>query len=86
MATELDALMSIGSQPFKLIVDEDVCHACRRCLASETCRGNAFVAYDPGEAPFIDMSRCWGCLTCVVQCPFGAIVRVDYSASAPVTS
>lgn len=76
--------MPPGSQPFKLVVDEGACHACRRCLAGQVCRGNAFLVFEAGDTPFIDMSRCWGCLTCVVQCPFGAVVRVDYGAAAPV--
>jgi len=29
---------------------------------------------DPGEAPFVDGSRCQGCRVCVPACPFEAVV------------
>lgn len=69
-----------GNQPFKLLIDDAVCRHCRRCLAAEVCRGNAFVSFDPGDSPFIDMSRCWGCLTCMVTCPSGAVIKTHYSS------
>ncbi len=62
-----------------LEVDESKCHACRKCLAGKVCKANAFKVFDPGEAPFIDTSRCWGCFLCIPACPFDAIVRHDYS-------
>lgn len=71
-------MSSISALPYKLEIDEAVCRHCRRCLAAEVCRGSAFLTLDPGESPFIDMSRCWGCLKCVVTCPFEAVVRTDY--------
>ncbi len=67
-----------SSPTFKLEIDDDLCHHCRHCLASDDCRGNAFVRFDPADTPFIDMSKCWGCLKCVVACPFEAIIRSDY--------
>ncbi|HEC23941.1 MAG TPA: 4Fe-4S dicluster domain-containing protein [Chloroflexi bacterium] len=67
-----------GYLPFKLEINEDVCRHCGRCLAAEVCRGNAFRMFDPEEGAFIDMSRCWGCLSCIVTCPFGAVVKVEY--------
>lgn len=67
-----------------LIIDETRCHACGRCLAQAACRGNAIRVIDRGEAPFLDTSRCWGCMVCIPACPFGAIVRHNVSeASAP---
>jgi Fe-S-cluster-containing hydrogenase component 2 len=74
---------TIGAVPFKLLIDETACHCCRRCLAAEVCKGHAFLTFDADESPFIDMSRCWGCLKCVTACPFGAVVRVDYEAPQP---
>ncbi len=68
-----------GNVPFKLLVDESACHACRRCLGAEVCRGSAFRILDPGDSPFIDMSRCWGCLVCIPACPFHAIIKRSYS-------
>jgi len=62
-----------------LEVDDALCHACKRCLAGAACRGKAFRILDRGEPPFIDTSRCWGCLVCVAECPFGAVKRHDYT-------
>lgn len=67
-----------GNQPYKLVVNDALCLHCKRCLASANCRGNAFIRFDPDDSPFIDMSRCWGCLTCLALCPVGAITREDY--------
>ncbi len=76
---------AVGNQPFKLVIDDVICRRCRRCPAGEACRGSAFIRFDPDESTFIDMSRCWGCLKCVVVCPFGAVIRVDYSRPAPAS-
>ena len=61
-----------------LVVDESVCRACKRCLAGEACRGNAFVRFDRDESPFIDGSKCWGCMICIPACPAGAVVQHRY--------
>ena len=55
-------------------VDEGRCQACRTCAARKTCRTKAIVTVDPGEPPFIDGNRCYGCLVCVPACPHAAIV------------
>jgi len=55
------------------IVDE-LCHACGKCLARQVCRPRAILIEEPGEAPFIDASRCYGCRVCVQACPFDAII------------
>lgn len=60
-----------------LIIDDTRCQVCEDCAARRKCRGNAIRILDRGEAPFLDMSRCWGCLICVVVCPCEAIVRRD---------
>jgi len=39
----------------------DICRACRRCLAREVCRSKALRAVDPGEPPWVDGNRCYGC-------------------------
>lgn len=54
------------------IVDER-CRACRKCLAREACRSKAILQIDPGEPPFIDPNRCYGCRACIPVCPAGAI-------------
>jgi len=66
--------------PYRLEIDDAVCRHCRRCLGAEVCKGRAFVSLDPGESPFIDMSRCMGCLKCAVTCPFEAIAKIPYAA------
>ncbi len=72
-----------GKQPFYLAVDDHLCHHCRRCLAAAQCRGHAFIRFDPQDGQYIDMHRCVGCLTCVVNCPFGAIVKTDRAQDMP---
>jgi MinD superfamily P-loop ATPase len=55
-------------------VVDDLCHACRKCLARDVCRSKAILQIDPGEPPFIDPNRCYGCNACIPACPNGAIV------------
>ena len=55
------------------IVD-DLCLVCRKCQARSVCRTKAILQIDPGEPPFIDPSRCYGCRACIPVCPAGAIV------------
>lgn len=47
-----------------------------RCLAAEACKVRAIVRLDPGESPFLDVSRCYDCRLCVLACPFKAITVV----------
>jgi MinD superfamily P-loop ATPase len=75
----MQGITGTGSITFKLTIDDDRCRRCGKCLAAETCRGNAFRVLDPGETAFIDMSRCWGCLGCLMACPFEAVVKTDYA-------
>ncbi len=75
-------MSAAGNHPFKLTIDDDTCRHCRRCMAGDACRANAFVRFEYDDSPFIDMSRCWGCLICTSVCPFGAVRREDYGAEA----
>lgn len=68
-----------GRTQVMLEVDDNLCRTCKRCLAGEACRGNAFRMLDKGEPPFIDASRCWGCMICIPACPAGAVGRHTYS-------
>ncbi|MBP8974038.1 MAG: 4Fe-4S binding protein [Anaerolineae bacterium] len=71
--------MSVGTarNGLGLRIDEGLCLVCDDCLARRQCRGSAIRIIDRGEAPFLDLSRCWGCMTCMSACPAGAIVRQD---------
>jgi MinD superfamily P-loop ATPase len=55
-------------------VVDDLCVACRKCQARSVCPSKAILQIDPGEPPFIDPNRCYGCRACVPMCPNGAIV------------
>ncbi len=80
--------MDLGSRPENangLWVDDGVCHSCRRCLARAVCKVRAIVQIDPGEPPFVDSARCYGCRVCIPACPFGAIVvRHDAAQVNPI--
>jgi MinD superfamily P-loop ATPase len=67
-----------GTLNIMLKVDDDLCQACRPCLANDVCKGKAFRRFERDENPFLDMSRCWGCLDCIPVCPFEAVVRHLY--------
>jgi len=55
-------------------VVDDLCQACRKCMARSVCRSKAILQIDPGEPPFIDPNLCYGCNACIPACPHGAIV------------
>jgi MinD superfamily P-loop ATPase len=49
------------------------CRVCQPCAARAACEHKALVILDHGEPPWIDASRCYGCRTCVLVCPYGAL-------------
>ena len=55
-------------------VEDDLCQACKKCVARSVCRSKAILQIDPGEPPFIDANLCYGCRACIPACPSGAIV------------
>ena len=59
-----------------LYIDDDLCQACGRCLAQKVCKVKAIMRIDRDEPPFIDVHRCYGCMVCMVECPFNAIMAV----------
>jgi len=75
----MTVISAAGKMLFKLEIDDTVCRRCPPCEAAQACRGNAIITLDPGDSPFVDMSRCWGCLLCVAACPHDAVIRSDYS-------
>ena len=56
------------------LVQEGKCLACFRCQARASCKSKALVQMEPGEPPFIDASRCYGCHKCMLACTRKAIV------------
>ncbi len=55
-------------------VDADKCRACRKCIARSSCRLKALVQFEQNEMPYINQEICRGCLVCIEECPFRAIV------------
>ncbi len=70
--------MAEGTRNVMLKVKDSLCQVCIPCLANEVCRANAFRTFDKGEAPFLDMSLCWGCMDCLPVCPYKAVMRHEY--------
>jgi len=68
----------IGSVAGKssLHIDPERCHLCRKCLAQKVCKTRAIVRFDREDAPFIDVHRCYGCLVCMTECPFQAVLTI----------
>jgi Fe-S-cluster-containing hydrogenase component 2 len=66
-----------------LLINEDRCHVCGKCLAKAACHHGAIRTIDRGEAPVVDTSQCWRCLTCLNACPFGAVTRRTGSDASP---
>jgi MinD superfamily P-loop ATPase len=62
------------------VVDE-LCQACCKCAARTVCRTKAILQIDPGEPPFIDANRCYGCHACVPACPNQAIILNGHSST-----
>ena len=54
-------------------ISTSLCRACQNCLARVVCDSKAIVIIDPGEQPWIEPSRCYGCRACLTACPYGAI-------------
>jgi Fe-S-cluster-containing hydrogenase component 2 len=58
----------------RLHIDDNLCHACRRCLAARACKIRAITKLDPDESPYLDVQRCLDCRVCMPACPFNAVV------------
>jgi MinD superfamily P-loop ATPase len=55
------------------VIDWDACQMCEPCQARLVCNTRAIVRLDPDEPPYIDPSRCTGCVKCVLACTWAAI-------------
>ena len=64
----------IGHNPRAPQIDADKCKACRQCVARKTCKLKALVQFESHELPYIDRELWRGCLVCMEECPFRAIV------------
>jgi Fe-S-cluster-containing hydrogenase component 2 len=67
-------LQSMMLRDIHLSIDTERRWACRTCVVGRVCKVRALVRLDPGEPPFIDVSRCYDCRLCIPACPFGAIM------------
>lgn len=75
--------MSMGSPSSGacLLIDDAVCHICKKCQAKKACTHGAIRIIDRGEAPVLDSAVCWRCLSCYYACPFHAVVRLTTATS-----
>ena len=64
------AKAQVQAVPF---VDTALCQACPKCPARVVCKSKALLHLDPGEQPYVDANRCYGCNICLPACPFGAL-------------
>ncbi len=55
------------------VLSWDECQVCSPCQAVSVCKTRAIVQIDSDEAPYIELSRCSACATCILACCCGAI-------------
>ncbi len=69
--------MSNGTARSHIIleINDTLCQVCEDCSVKRKCKHGAILIIDRGEAPFLDLSRCRGCMICVYTCPSDAVVR-----------
>lgn len=54
-----------------IMIDIDKCKGCKKCR--QVCPGNLIKLDDGGKAFIKYPDECWGCVSCVKECRFGAI-------------
>lgn len=59
-----------------LFVDDVKCQACDPCIVNQECPAKAFKVLDKGEKPFWDGTNCMACMSCLMDCPFSAVVKL----------
>ncbi|MGL5437416.1 MAG: 4Fe-4S dicluster domain-containing protein [Lachnospiraceae bacterium] len=52
-------------------IDKAICRGCKKCEA--ICPGNLICMDSGGKAKIRCPQDCWGCLSCVKECNYGAI-------------
>jgi len=52
-------------------INPSMCKGCKKC--SDVCPGNLIAINHAGKAEIACREDCWGCLSCVKDCEFGAI-------------
>lgn len=62
------------ARDIRIRIDDQLCKACRKCLAAKACKVRAIVRIDADESPYLELQRCYDCRLCIPVCPFGAIV------------
>ncbi len=58
---------------FHPTINRQCCRACHACLSAAVCLPGAIQMTKAGEYPVIDVTRCSGCMLCVVVCPYDAV-------------
>ncbi len=54
-----------------IVIDKNICKSCGRCLS--VCPGS-LIKKDTENKAFIKYPKdCWGCTSCIKECPFDAI-------------
>ncbi len=81
-AAETLSLLSRGEvviSPTTAVVDDQLCSACKTCIALCPYSAISFVERDSSGVAEINEALCKGCGTCVAACPAGAITARHFS-------
>lgn len=54
-----------------IAINQNKCVKCKRC--TEVCPGNLIKTGEAGKSYIKEPRDCWGCTSCVKECPMGAI-------------
>lgn len=54
-----------------IVIDREKCKACGKC--EKVCPGTLIGKDEAGKACMKYPKDCWGCSSCIKECPFGAI-------------
>jgi len=54
-----------------IVIDKAKCRGCGRCAA--VCPGSLIARGEGGQCEMKYPKDCWGCCSCIKECPFGAI-------------